>query len=568
VEEDMLVDELTGADLGKVDAFEGTSVWSLLTMRSEQSAERTAFTWHPFDGEPQSWTYGRLHTDAENVAKGMASRGTTAGDRVLIHLENCPEFILSWYACAALGAIAVTTNTGSSEDELRYFFGHSEASAVITQPKFFDRVQSWAPTANWFVTTDHDAGVTAAPKTLPAAGDFRFASLMHGADADLPSTPPSPRAPMSIQYTSGTTARPKAVLWSNANALWGASINARQQDLRPDDCYLCYLPLFHTNAVDYTMLASLWVGSRFVLIPKWTTTRFWDISLTYGCTWLSCGGLAARAISASEPPPGHKYRMFGTMECHMPWAENVGVTSLGMWGMTETIAHPLIGDAYTRNRPGSVGRPAPEYEISVVDDQGRPATDEQVGRLLVRGVRGVSLFEEYYKDPAATAAAFDDRGWFDTGDLAVAHPDGHVSYMGRSKDMLKVGGENVAAAEIEQVALTIAGVLEAAVVGRADDKLDEVPVLFVVTNVAAKSELAEAVSAACREQLAKFKHPRRVFVVAELPRSGLGKVNKDRLRAAAEDGVDVPAEEQHWLDAAQLEAQIAELDSPLTPRSH
>ena len=169
--------------------------------------------------------------------------------------------------------------------------------------------------------------------------------------------------------------------------------------------------------------------------------------------------------------------------------------------------------------------------------------------LLVRGTRGLSLFAEYINQPAATAGSFDDAGWFRTGDLVTLHADGYLSFADRDKDMLKVGAENVAASEIERVILATGLVAEVAVVGRPDDKLDEVPVAFVVP-FAHRQSLAADLEAACAQRLADFKVPRAVYGVRDLPRSTLNKVNKAELRKVAAASADRAAAEARWLAAA------------------
>lgn len=530
--------------------FSGTNVWQLVKLRAATQPDRPYLTWQPFEGAPRTWSYARLARDAASVAAGLAGRGVKAGDRVLIHLENCAEFVIAWYACAALGAIAVTTNTRSAPDELRYFVEHCGASGAITQPRFAELVGSTS--IGWAVSTDHDAGEGVGAGRRPDA-ESSFDSLRADPDA-LIERVSDPMAPMSVQYTSGTTSRPKGVVWTHANALWAARVNARNEGLRPDDCHLVYLPLFHTNALAYSMLASMWVGSRMVVIPKWSTSRFWDISLRHRCTWLSLIGLSGRALIDMEPPESHSYRMFGTGVCDHPELDDkYGVKTLGWWGMTETIAHPIIGDPYTPNRPMSMGRPSPEYGIAVVRDDGvTPVEPEETGLLLVKGTPGLSLFAEYLNDPAATEAGFDEWGWFRTGDLVTPHLDGYISFVDRAKDMLKVGAENVAASEVEQVVLAVDGVREVAVVGRPDDKLDEVPVAFVVGD-ASNGELTERVIAACAERLADFKVPRAVYVVGGMPRSTLNKVNKLELRRVSLPDADRAAAERRWLDLARAD---------------
>lgn len=535
--------------------FEGTDVWSLVELRARVSGHRRALVWEPFDAAATEWTYAELARDAAAVAVGLHERGVTAGDRVLIHLENSPELVLSWYACAAIGAVAVTTNTRSSDAELRYFAECCDPRVVITQPRFVDRLGAAAPHAGVVLSTSHDAGVPAEVER----GEHAFDTLLASDPDLLVAHPPDPRAPMSVQFTSGTTALPKAVLWTHANALWGARTNAQHEGLVPDDHYLCYLPLFHTNALSYSMLGSLWVGCDLVLVPKWSTSRFWDISHRHGCTITNLITLSARTISQLPYPESNPYRAFCMGVSDLGWDRRLGIKSLGVWGMTETISHPIVGDLHTPNRRWSIGRPAAEYEVAVVRDDGTAVDHEETGRLLVRGVRGLSLFAEYLHDPSATAAAFDEHGWFDSGDLVTPHEDGHISFADRAKDMLKVGAENVAASEVERVIVAVDGVTEAAVVGRRHDHLDEVPVVFVV-GAAEDPTLAERVLEECREQLADFKVPRQVYLVAELPRSTLDKVNKGQLREVANGDVDSRDAERSWITARATDPSGDESD--------
>lgn len=531
--------------------FTGTNVWDLVRSREAVRRDRPALIWHPYTGQGATWSYTDLVRDAAAVGAGLRRRGVRTGDRVLIHLENCPEFVVSWLACAAVGAVAVTTNSRSAPDEIRYFAEHSRAVGAITQPRLAEVVAASAPTLRWVVSTDHDGGEPVGAGRGPDP-DSSFASLR--ADPDLlEAAAPDPTAPMSVQYTSGTTARPKGVLWTHANALWGARVNATHEDLHPDDCHLVYAPLFHTNALAYSMLASLWVGARFVLVPKWSTSRFWDTSVRHGCTWLSLMAAAIHTLAGGPPPQGSPYRMFGCGIGDMPHDAVYGTKTIGWYGSTETISHPIVGDPFTPNRPMSMGRPAPEYGLSVVRDDGvTPTEPGETGHLLVHGVRGLSIFQEYLDDPDATAASFDERGRFRTGDLVVAHADGHLSFVDRAKDVLRVGGENVAASEVERVILGVPGVAEAAVVGRPDARLDEVPVAFVVAPDAHPA-LAETVIATCARMLADFKVPRAVFPVRELPRSTVRKINKVELRSLVDSEVDRARAEVRWISEARLD---------------
>jgi carnitine-CoA ligase len=526
-------------------AFAGMDVWGLLTARAEITGDRPFLVWHPFAGEPTAWTYRELARDASAVAVGLLRRGVRSGDRVLIHLGNSPEFVIAWFACAAVGAVAVTTNTRSTVEELAYFAEDSAAVGVITQPDLAELVASGTPAVRWQVVID---GEPLHGLSRGGPGE-RFRDLFADPD-DLPVRRSDALAPMSVQYTSGTTSRPKGVVWSHANALWAARVNASHEDLRADDCHFTYLPLFHANALAYSMLASLWVGSRFVLVPKWSTSRFWDLSLRHRCTWLSLIGLSYRALLDADGPPQHTYRLFGAGLCDTPLDARYGVKTLGWWGMTETVSHGIVGSAHVPDRPFSMGRPAPEYGIAVVGDDARtPVQVGETGHLLVKGTPGLSLFSEYLNKPRLTRDSYDEFGWFKTGDLVTVHADGFLVFADRAKDMLKVGAENVAASEVEAAILQTGTVSEAAVVGCPDTKLDEVPVAFVVPLPGQPVD-SNGLIGACAARLSDFKVPRCVYRVRELPRSTLGKVNKVALRKVASGEIDLRTAEQQWMVAA------------------
>jgi crotonobetaine/carnitine-CoA ligase len=313
--------------------------------------------------------------------------------------------------------------------------------------------------------------------------------------------------------------------------LWAAKVNSAHEGLTAADIQLVYLPLFHINAQAYSVLASLWVGSTFVLQPRFSASRFWDVSVRNRCTWASQVYFALRALATLDVPAKHSYRLWGTGMSGHPLEAKLGVPTLGWWGMTETISHPIVGDVHIPNRPQTIGYAAPEYSVAVVNAEREPAEPGETGDLLVHGTPGVSLFAGYLHDEAATANAFDVDGWFKTGDRVAVHPDGTFTFSDRAKDMLKVGAENVAASEIERVVAAVPGVGEVAVVGAPDPMLEEVPVAFVVASDD-RPGLDTAVLVACREKLATFKVPRAVRIVSDLPRSTLEKVAKHKLREA------------------------------------
>lgn len=238
-----------------------------------------------------------------------------------------------------------------------------------------------------------------------------------------------------------------------------------------------------------------------------------------------------KALMKQPVPDTHHYRYFGNAICDTPMDPYFRVKTIGWWGMTETVGHGIVGSAFHPDGVMSMGRPSLGYRVHVLRDDGTPAGPGEVGDLLIDGVRGVSLFLEYAGDPAATAAAFREDGLFVTGDRVRVGADGCLYFADRSKDMLKVGGENVAASEIERVIGTVGGVAEVAVVGMPHDMLDEVPVAFVIAHPGSEAGIEDAVLAACADQLAVFKRPHQVRRVDSFPRATLEKVAKAELRA-------------------------------------
>jgi crotonobetaine/carnitine-CoA ligase len=500
-------------------------------MRAKVRRDHPFLVWAPFDAPARRWSYGEFHDRVGALAAGLVARGVKPGEYVLIHLDNCIEAMLAWFACVELGAIAVTTNTRSAAAEVEYFADHCGAVAAITQPAYAELISKNCRNLRWIAVIAHDAG--AAPTqghAVPRADQFE---ALFADSADRPRRTADPHAPCSVQYTSGTTSRPKAVLWTHANALWGAKVNAAHQDLHAGDVHQTYLPLFHTNALAYSMLASLWVGGTCVIQPRFSARRFWNVAAEHRCTWTSTIPFCMKALLEHEIPKQHSFRLWGTAVCEPPPFDVFGIKIIGWWGMTETITHGIVGEVDQPNTPMAIGRAAAEYGIRVTDDDGKPTATGETGNLSIRGIPGLSLFKEYLHNEQATRESFDEDGYFVTGDRVTLLESGFIKFGDRSKDMLKVGGENVAASEIEQIIITVPGVREAAVVARKHPMLDEVPVVFIIPHAGTKqapATLRDDVMAACRKALADFKVPHEIRMVDDLPRSTLEKVAKAELR--------------------------------------
>jgi crotonobetaine/carnitine-CoA ligase len=525
------------ADPAMTHPFAGFDLAHLVDLQARVQGERPFLVWSPFVGNGRVWSYAAFADDVARVAAAMARRGVRQGGRVLIHLDNCPEMIIAWFACAHIGATAVATNTRAAGPELAYFATHSKVVAAITQPKFAAKVAEFCQDLTWMSVTDTDNGEPPGFGTAPAR-DMSFSTLLANAER-APPRKPDPCLPLGIQYTSGTTSRPKGVVLTHANGLWGAKIGAAHAGLRAEDIFLIHLPLYHVIALSYGVLATLWAGGSVVLLPRFSASRFWAHSLRHRCTWAAMVPFCVRALAVQEAPTGHFYRAWGNAFWSPELERRYKLGILGWWGMTEIVTHGIVSDLSKPGRPQAIGRPALEYQVAIEHDDGTPVAPGETGNLLIRGRRGISLFAEYLDDPVATTASFDDRGFFKTGDLVTFHADGFIQFSDRAKDMLKVGGENVAASEVERVIQGVAGVREAAVVGRPDTMLQEVPVAFVIPGTDARPEqLRQRIIDACRQSLADFKVPRDVLIVDDLPRGSMEKVSKVELRRRVDASVE------------------------------
>ncbi len=525
-----MIAETENAHPSKLDLFRGMDIAWLGGQWVERQPDKTLLVWAPFEGEARTWSYAAFASDAKRFAGGLHDRGVGVGDFVLIHLENSPELLIAWFGCAVLGAVPVTTNSRAVPADVHYFAEVMQPVCAVTQPSFAGMVREACGDSTCLVVTESQAATDGAEKGQEAFGAVAFSAFC--SDSPLPALPRDPERNFAVQFTSGTTSRPKPTVWSHANALWGGKTMAMNMRLRREDVVLIYMPLFHANA-QIALLTALWSGGTIVLQPKFSASRFWATCARYGVTWASMIPFALKALQG-RPVPEHRVRAFMAM-ARSPKAEEVcGVETIGYWGMTETISSAIVADADHLGPAGTMGRPSPFVGIEVRKEDGSLAGPGEKGLLFVHGERGVSLFKEYYKNPEATRDAFDANGALDTGDMVRIDEDGWMFFVGRDKDMLRVGGENVAASEIERVVTESGLVEECAVVAQKHYMLGDVPAAFVILNDAGKAlaapDLSEKIIDHCREYLADFKVIRSVHVVDELPRTTLDKVAKKQLR--------------------------------------
>lgn len=510
-----------------LESFGDLDVPSLLRRKARSHSDKPFIVWEPFDAPSRTLSYGDFDDRVARFAAGLHAQGVEPGQHVALHMENCPEFLIAWHACSRLGAVVVTTNPQATAPELTYLIQLSGARVIVTERRHHEVLSRCQIDPALVVSTGSGgaelASTCARLSFEDCSGDPR-ALPEHRADLLTAN---------SVQFTSGTTARPKGVVWTHANALWCASTTAANLALTEQDVALAYMPLFHTNALCYATLSTIWSGGTLVLMPKFSASRFWSIATRNGCTWASMLPFTVKALERSrDPDRPHRFRLWAPGMRDTNAERRWGIATLGWWGMTETIGQPIVAKLDAPSTPGAMGAVAPGYEVEVVDDAGGSVGVGEIGNLRVRGIRGVSMFREYLHDPEATRASFDQHGWFDTGDRVTCLETGEYRFADRAKDVIRVGGENVAASEVERVIASISGVAEVAVVAKPHAMLDQVPVAFVVADSGyTDDQLGERILSACRLHLSTFKVPVEILFVENLPRSLLNKIDKKVLRA-------------------------------------
>ncbi|MTD57058.1 AMP-binding protein [Amycolatopsis pithecellobii] len=505
-----------------VDVVGSRTLNDLLDEREASDGQRTACTIEALSGERVELTYAELASTTRRLAGGFSRAGIGKGDAVLVHLPNCVELVLSWFALARCGAVMVPSNPLLTVREIAYAATKAEVVAAVTRPDHQAAIRQAVPGL-----ADDKVFVTGT--TFPAlleGDEFSGASVQ---DTDV----------VEMIFTSGTTAAPKGVLLTHANCLRSGEQVAKSLYLTPDDCCLSALPAFHVNAQSSTILPALSVGARFVLLESYRASQYLHKLAEHAATVTSLVGTQVRTLLRQPVSPAdrahhvrHVFYAINVLDAeYREFERRFGMKLLNGYGLSEAMTAVTIAPIFGNDGWPSVGLPLIDREVRIVGADGNEASTGEIGEITVRGVPGRSIMKGYFKDEAATRAALRD-GWLYTGDSGYVDEKGYVYFVDRKKDMIKRSGENVSASEIEAVLLEHPGVAEAAVIGVPDEVRDEAIVAYVVARdgeVLTAGEILEF----CSSRLASFKLPSRVELPASLPKTSIGKIEKKALRAEA-----------------------------------
>lgn len=491
------------------------------------------------------WSWGTFVIGVERVAASLRRKGVEPGDRVAVMSANSDAVLLVWFGLARLGAVLVPMSAEATVEEAAYVLGHAG-------PRFLCLS---AATAG--VGVEASAALAAPPERL-ALEEGEASVLAAASDPALSGLPdPSPvdpEAPGQIIYTSGTTGLPRGVVHSQRSAVVTGEAFVERMRLSPADRVLCVLPLCHVNALFYSVAGAVAAGASLVLAPRFSASDFWRGAADSGATTVNIIAAVGRILMrrpACEFRPGHRLaKIYGAPvsaeDAHIfrdRFAVKVVVEGYGTTEVPGALTNPFDASV-TWGRLGLAARhpdpSRPFAEAMVADEDGRPVPDGDVGELLVRTP---VVMKGYYRDPAATAAAFHPGGWFRTGDLVRRDAQGFYHFEMRKKDIIRVRGENVSAAEVERAASAHPGVAEAtAVAVPAELGEDEILLVVVPKTEAAVDE--RELGAWCRARLGPRKAPRYVACASVLPRTATARVAKHKL---AND----PALKARWVDISR-----------------
>lgn len=505
------------------------TIGSLLHRRTAVAGGEPFVTFEDTGGSVRTLTYGDACMRASRIANMLQRMGVSRGDRINLHLTNCLEFLDCLFGAALIGAIVVPTNPLSTSDELAFMLEHSKCGISITQPDVVETVLAVRGSADHRQvllarTSDPVLGTTLLQDAIAEGTDEFVGTRAEGTDI------------VSIMYTSGTTSRPKGVLVSNAAYLHAGHVVAEHLRLQPSDRQLVVLPLFHGNAQFYSLMSALVTGCSVALMSRFSASKWAEQAARYECTVASLFAAPIRMILAQPARPVDGINVLQTVLFAQNISENqlaefegrFGCQLLQLYGMTETVSPPVMNPMFGERRNIGIGRPLLWARIRVVDDDGQDVPAGATGELIVGGEPGDTLMSGYLDDPDATSRALRD-GWLSTGDNVRVDVDGYLYFVDRGKDMIKRAGENVATGEIERVVNEHPAVFDSAAIGIPDPLRDESIKVFVVLRERAAATSDEIIEW-CKSRLSKFKVPEYIQFVGELPRTSVGKVQKNVLR--------------------------------------
>ncbi|WP_291013348.1 malonyl-CoA synthase [Hydrogenophaga sp.] len=469
-------------------------------------------------------TFGEIDQISARMANWLHASGVKPGDRVMVQVEKSVPALLFYLACLRAGVVYVPLNTAYQAAELAYFIANAEPRVFVCDPARETALRA---------ITEEQGVPTLVSLGADGQGSLLAAVQTQSSEQAVCSVKPDDLA--AILYTSGTTGRSKGAQLTHGNLTSNVHVLLNHWDWQADDVLIHALPIFHVHGLFVAAHCALLNGSKMLWITKFQPAQVlaW---LPQATVFMGVPTLYVRLLqeAALTPAACSHMRLFISgsapllTETFVEWQARTGHTILERYGMSETImltsnpCRPADGE----RKGGTVGRPLPGVQVRCVDEQGAPCPAGDIGGIQVKGP---NVFPGYWRMPEANAKEFTAEGWFRTGDVGRFDADGYITIVGRSKDLIITGGYNVYPAEVEGYLNDLPGVAESAVIGCPHSDFGEGVVAVVVPQPGASLN-AEQLTQTIKSQIAAFKVPKRLFVVDELPRNVMGKVQKNLLR--------------------------------------
>jgi long-chain acyl-CoA synthetase len=502
-----------------------TNVRELLEQRAAQKPDEI-FLFSEADG--RKWTYAELNRAVNRTANLLKSKGIAKGDAVSLLMPNSAEYIIAYFACFKLGALAGPVNSLLKADEIQYVVDNSEAKLMLVGSEFAEIV------ARLSVPPAVAGGSLPTVKEILIFFD-NVDAVTGDQSEELDPVELTADDDAIIIYTSGTTGKPKGCLLTHGNVIANARQITEWLGYTESDRLLTIMPLFHMNAVSVTTMTPLYAGGSSVVSPKFSATKFWQIISDYKIT--SFGSVATMlSMLLQKYPDGvpeglHteqlRFAMCGSApvpaEVMKKFEETFACPVIEGYGLSESTCRSTFNPPDERRRAGSCGMPIGN-EMAVFDEEDRPVPDGELGEIVMRGP---NVFKAYFKNDEATEKAF-RGGWFHTGDIGYRAPDGFFYIADRKSDMIIRGGENIYPREIDELLFTHAAVASAAVIGVPDELYGEEVAAFIVLKDGVKISEQEIIDF-CRKHLADFKCPKSVHFLPDIPKGPTGKLLKREL---------------------------------------
>ncbi|MEP6558649.1 MAG: AMP-binding protein [Burkholderiales bacterium] len=470
---------------------------------------------------PQSLSFGRLADDCRAVAGWLRAQGSKPGDVVSVVMPNGLQTLRLLLGAMHGGWCVNPVNLLSQSDQMQYVLEHSDCRVVITTS---DREAQLRET---LARIDREITLLV---TDPDASEIPAVAVAAGVDGQ----PPASDALALLMYTSGTTGRPKGVMLTHANLAANAHAVSQEHGLSSADRVLAVLPLYHINAFSVTMLAPLAHGGSLVMPARFSSAKLWSQALEQGCTWLNVvPTMISYLLEGADAPreATQSIRFCRSASAALPpehlnaFEQRFGIGIVETMGLTETAA-PAFSNPMdpSQRKLGAVGR-ASGCEARIVDSGLDSVADGITGEIVIRGP---NVMRGYYKNEEATRASFTPDGWLRTGDLGHRDEDGFFFVTGRIKELIIKGGENIAPREIDEALLRHPAVLEAAAVGVPDRHYGQEIMACIVLREGVPFDETE-LRGFCEQHLGRYKTPKVLRIVSQLPRGPSGKVQRLKL---------------------------------------